>query len=202
MFHRRSHTPTDAGDSTADSPSSQAEGSRDPAQAKKGRPTPKRSEAQRDRRARVSVPADPKAARRAAAAKRRADAAKTREALRTGDEKNLPARDRGPVRRFTRDYVDARRSLGEFFLPLALVVVVLGLTPSAAAKNVSILLWPVMMVLVVLDSAVVAFGLRRRLRQRFPDTDTRGATAYALVRSLQIRRLRAPAPKVKPGQKP
>ncbi len=206
MFRRRTQTSAEDSDRRPQA-ASEAEqrpdaSERSAAQAKKGRPTPKRSEAQRERKSRASVPADPKAARRAASERRRADSARMREALRTGDEKNMPLRDRGPVRRFARDYVDARRGMGEFFLPLALIVVVLGLVPSVAAKNVSLLLWPLMMVLVILDSAALAFRLRRQLRIRFPDADTRGATAYALTRSLQIRRLRAPAPKVKPGQKP
>ena len=35
----------------------------------------------------------------------------------TGDDRHLPARDRGPVRRFVRDYVDARRTMLEYMLP-------------------------------------------------------------------------------------
>ena len=40
----------------------------------------------------------------------------------TGDEANLPLRDKGPAKRFIRDYVDARWNVGEFMLPVMVLV--------------------------------------------------------------------------------
>jgi hypothetical protein len=43
--------------------------------------------------------------------------------------------------------------------------------------------------------------VRRELRRRFPDQSTKGATGYAILRSIQLRWLRLPKPKVKLGSK-
>lgn len=173
---------------------------RDP-QAPKGRPTPKRSDAQIRRRTAVVAPGDRKGATKQAREARRAELAKQREALAGGDERYLPARDRGPVRKFVRNYVDSRFRVAEFFLPLAVVILVLSMVPNAALKNLSLLLWLVVIVLIVVDSAVTAFLLKRQLRERFEGKDARGATAYALMRTLQMRRLRLPKPQVPRGTK-
>ncbi|MDX3075264.1 DUF3043 domain-containing protein [Streptomyces sp. MI02-7b] len=173
---------------------------RDP-QAPKGRPTPKRSEAQTQRRKVVTAPGDRKAAARQARDARRADMSKQREALMNGDERYLPVRDKGPVRKFARDYVDSRFRAAEFFLPMAVVILVLSIVQNEALKQLSLLLWLVVIVVIVVDSAVSAFLLRRELAKRFPGQNTRGAVAYALMRSLQMRRLRLPKPQVKRGTK-
>jgi hypothetical protein len=174
--------------------------SRDP-QAPKGRPTPKRSQAQSQRRT-MATPMNRKDAAKRAREARRVDMAKQREALNTGDERHLPARDKGPVRRFARDYIDSRWCVAEFFLPLAVVILLLSVVGSAALKNLSLLLWLVVIVLIVLDSVLIAFSLKRKLRQRLPDESHRGATAYALMRTLQMRRMRLPKPQVKRGERP
>lgn len=173
---------------------------RDP-QAPKGRPTPKRSQAQTQRRKAATTTTDRKAAARQARAARRVDLAKQREALAGGDERYLPARDRGPVRKFTRDYVDSRFRVAEFFLPIAVLILVLSVVQVASLRNLSLLLWLVVIVLIVIDSFATGLRLRRELRRRFPDKNTKGAVAYALMRTLQMRRLRLPKPQVKRGAK-
>ncbi|MFF3563153.1 DUF3043 domain-containing protein [Streptomyces sp. NPDC002574] len=173
---------------------------RDP-QAPKGRPTPKRSEAQTQRRKVVTAPGDRKAAARQARDARRTDMTKQREALMNGDERYLPARDKGPVRKFARNYVDSRFRAAEFFLPMAVVILVLSIVQNDALKQLSLLLWLVVIVVIVADSALSAFLLRRELAKRFPGQNTRGAVPYALMRSLQMRRLRLPKPQVKRGTK-
>nr|WP_329131005.1 DUF3043 domain-containing protein [Streptomyces sp. NBC_01476] len=174
--------------------------SRDP-QAPKGRPTPKRSEAQSQRRKAVVAPKDRKAAARQAREARRADLAKQRQALAGGDERHLPARDRGPVRKFARDYVDARMRVAEFFLPVAVVILVLSIVRIGSLQNLSLLLWLVVIVAIVVDSVVTGLRLRRQLRTRFADKNVKGAVAYALMRTLQMRRLRLPKPQVERGTK-
>ncbi|MFF3762510.1 DUF3043 domain-containing protein [Streptomyces sp. NPDC001922] len=174
---------------------------RDP-QAPKGRPTPKRSVAQSQRRSTASTPTNRKDAAKRQREARRADLAKQREALASGDERYLPARDKGPIRRFARDFVDSRFCVAEFFLPLAVLILVLSMLPSPQVKNFSLLLWLVVIVLIVLDSVGVAIRLKKQLRTRFPGENLRGAVPYALMRSLQMRRLRLPKPKVKRGERP
>lgn len=171
---------------------------RDP-QAPKGRPTPKRSEAQSQRRKAVSTPTDRKSAAKQARDARRADMAKQRQALAGGDERYLPPRDKGPVRKFVRDYVDSRYRVAEFFLPLAVVILVLSVAGSM--QDLSLLLWLVVIVAIVIDSVVTTVLLRRQLRRRFEGKDTKGAVAYALMRTLQMRRLRLPKPQVSRGTK-
>lgn len=195
VFRRRSH------DEQAQSASNTAlleDQSRDP-QAPKGRPTPKRSEAQSQRRKAVSTPTDRKSAAKQAREARRVDMAKQRQALAGGDERYLPPRDKGPVRKFVRDYVDSRYRVAEFFLPLAVVILVLSIAGSM--QDLSLLLWLVVIVGIVIDSVVTSVLLRRQLRLRFADKNTKGATAYALMRTLQMRRLRLPKPQVSRGTK-
>jgi Protein of unknown function (DUF3043) len=57
-------------------------------------------------------------------------------------------------------------------------------------------------VLIVLDAVISGLRLRKRLAERFPDQNKKGAVAYALMRSLQMRRLRLPKPQVKRGERP
>jgi len=45
------------------------------------------------------------------------------------------------------------------------------------------------------------FRLRSELRRRFPDTRTKGAVGYGVLRSLQLRWIRLPKPQVKLGAK-
>ncbi|MGW3492808.1 DUF3043 domain-containing protein [Streptomyces sp. NPDC001020] len=174
---------------------------RDP-QAPKGRPTPKRSEAQAQRRSVANTPTTRKEAAKRQREERRVQLEKQRQALASGDERYLPARDKGPVRKFARDFIDSRFNIAEFFLPLAVVILVMSMVRVAQLQNTALLLWLVVIVLIVLDSIVSAFRLRKRLAERFPDHNRRGAVAYALMRSLQMRRLRLPKPQVKRGERP
>ncbi|GLW51104.1 membrane protein [Streptomyces sp. NBRC 14336] len=174
---------------------------RDP-QAPKGRPTPKRSEAQSQRRSVANTPTTRKEAAKRSREERRQALARQREALANGDERYLPVRDKGPVRRFARDFVDSRLNIAEFFLPMAVIILVLSITPSQAVKSISLLMWLVVIVLIVLDSIVTGFRLKKQLKERYPDENKRGAVAYALMRSLQMRRLRLPKPQVKRGERP
>ncbi|MER7839242.1 DUF3043 domain-containing protein [Streptomyces sp. NPDC096040] len=174
---------------------------RDP-QAPKGRPTPKRSEAQTQRRSVANTPTNRKDAAKRQREDRRAAMERQRQALATGDERYLPARDKGPVRKLARDWVDSRLNVAEFFLPLAVIILVMSVVNNAAIKNIALLLWLVVIVLIVLDAAVSGFRLKKRLAERFPDQNRKGAVAYGLMRSLQMRRLRLPKPQVKRGERP
>ncbi|MBA9045423.1 hypothetical protein BJ996_002154 [Streptomyces phaeogriseichromatogenes] len=187
--------------SQADKPVNFSKQPRDP-QAPKGRPTPKRSEAQSQRRSVAHTPTTRKDASKRQREERRQALQKQREALAGGDERYLPARDKGPVRRFARDWVDSRFNVAEFFLPLAIVILVLSVVRVPSIQNIALLLWAVVIVLIVVDAAVSGFRLKKRLKERFPDGNTRGAVPYALMRSLQMRRLRLPKPQVKRGERP
>lgn len=174
---------------------------RDP-QAKKGRPTPKRSEAQSQRRSVANTSMTRKDASKRQREERRSQLERQRQALAGGDERYLPARDKGPVRKFARDWIDSRFNVAEFFLPMAVVILVLSMVRVGSLQSIALLLWLVVIVLIVLDSFVTVFRLRKALPERFPDHNRKGAVAYALMRSLQMRRLRLPKPQVKRGERP
>jgi ABC-type bacteriocin/lantibiotic exporter with double-glycine peptidase domain len=106
------------------------------------------------------------------------------------------------VRKFARDTIDARFNVAEFFLPMAVVILVLSVVQVGALQSIALLLWLVVIVLIVLDSVLTGFRLKKRLAERFPDQNRKGAVAYALMRSLQMRRLRLPKPQVKRGERP
>jgi Protein of unknown function (DUF3043) len=167
----------------------------------KGRPTPKRREAEKQRRASARVPKNRKEAARQARAKAREQRLRNRQGLLSGDERYLPARDRGPIRGFTRDFVDARRSVAEFFLPAALIVFLLNFVRSPRLLFFVTLFWLVMILAMIIDSTLMVRRLKARLRDRYPGAELRGVGPYSLMRSTQIRRLRLPKPRVKPGTK-
>ena len=199
MFRSRSKDGQAA--NTAQVTAAEPQETRDP-QAPKGRPTPKRSEAQAQRRTLAKPASSRKEAAKRQREARRTAMARQREALAGGDERYLPPRDKGPVRRFARDYVDSRWSVAEFFLPIAVIILALSMVPSLQVKNISLLLWLVMIVMIVLDSIGHGFRLKRALKDRFPDESKRGAVAYALMRTLQLRRMRLPKPQVERGERP
>ncbi|KHL09043.1 Protein of unknown function (DUF3043) [Mumia flava] len=167
----------------------------------KGRPTPTRKEAEAARKAALKSPGSRKEQAKADRARRSAERGKIRQAMETGDDRYLPARDRGPVRRFVRDTVDSRRNLGEYLMPVLVVILLMSLVPAAWAVSTIYTLWLVAIVGTVIDSFVLVRKVKRGVRERFPDASTKGLTAYALLRSTQIRRLRLPKPQVRHGDK-
>ncbi|MFD9464958.1 DUF3043 domain-containing protein [Streptomyces sp. NPDC060027] len=182
-------------------PVSDSKMTRDP-QAPKGRPTPKRSEAQTQRRSVAQTPTTRKEAAKRQRDDRRVQMEKQRQALASGDERYLPVRDKGPVRRFARDFVDSRFCIAEFFLPMAVVILVLSMVRVGSLQNIALLLWLVVIVMIVVDSIGIAIRLKKQLNTRFPDLPKKGAVPYALMRTLQMRRLRLPKPQVKRGERP
>ncbi|MQY15331.1 hypothetical protein SRB5_55100 [Streptomyces sp. RB5] len=175
---------------------------RDP-QAPKGRPTPKRSQAQTQRRT-LAAPTNRKEAAKRVREERRLAMAKQREALAGGDERFLPVRDKGPVRKFVRDYVDSRWHAAEFFLPVAVIILVLGMLGqrSSAMLTLTSVLWGVLIIAMGGQSLLTARLLKKALREKFPKENLRGTTFYGLMRTMQLRRMRLPKPQVKRGEKP
>jgi len=166
---------------------------------KKGRPTPKRKEAEAARKVSSLAPASTKAEKKRAKEAARAARIASRAAYMRGDENALPSRDRGPVKRFVRNYVDSRRSIGEYFLPIIFVVLIFTLIPSPIFQLGSIAL----MYGVLLISVVDGFFLSRRIKalaaERFPGGEFKGIGMYGWLRSTQMRRMRMPKPQVKAG---
>jgi hypothetical protein len=126
--------------------------------------------------------------------------------MRTGDERYLPARDKGPVRRWTRDWIDSRRSLGEYMVFFALG----SLVALFAIMQFFPLLAPIVMLLMyVVVFAIIGDGiirgrkLKKALIAKFGDERIpRGTVWYGVNRSLQPRRNRMPHVQVKRGEYP
>jgi hypothetical protein len=180
----------------------------------KGRPTPKRREAEGRRRG--PVPPPPRTTREAMrrargnkeerkelAAKRKEVRASQRQRMMAGDEKYLPARDRGPVKAYVRDLVDSRRNLLGLFMPLAIVVFAALIAPSRALQSYATLLCLVMLLAMILEGALNGRRYTRLARAKFPKENIRGLSIgwYAFIRASQIRRLRIPKPRVSAGDK-
>jgi hypothetical protein len=163
----------------------------------KGRPTPTRKEAEAAARARAKAARNPQAAKGAARSVRSERSQEIRAAMRAGDEKYLLPRDRGPVRRFVRDYVDSRLNMAEFAMPL-LIVSLLAQMVGALGLGVGIM--NATLLVVVLDAVWLRLRLRKQLRERFGKEHLKGTTFYALMRALQMRFLRVPKPQVRIGQ--
>jgi hypothetical protein len=174
----------------------------EPAAGAKGRPTPTRKEAEAAARERARAGIDKKAAQKVLREKRAESNRRMREGMKAGDEKFLPARDQGPVRRYVRDWVDSRISVAEFLLPLLVMIMILQASGSRKMQSFSSGLWAATILLLVVDTMWIRFRLRRDLKLRFPDESLKGTTFYALVRMLQLRFMRLPKPNVKLGQKP
>lgn len=161
----------------------------------KNRPTPKRRDQEAARR-RPLVQTDRKAAKNADRAARRENARKMREAMVTGDERHLPPRDKGPVRRFVRDTVDVRFNLGELLLPLMLAVLVLSLFAGTWATFVFLGVY-LLIIVAVLDSFLLWRRTKPKIYARFgEDTNVRGLGMYQAMRAFQMRRTRMPKPQV------
>lgn len=178
----------------------------------KGRPTPKRREVeQRNRRPVIgataagpapgATKAERRAARQAQKAAVRAERMQQRQAMMSGDERALPARDRGPARKFARDYVDSRRNAGEYFLYVALVAVMLSFLRPTALISMAVLY--AMVLVVIVDSLLLRRRVQRMVTERFGESGNNvpGTGTYALMRALQLRRGRLPRPQVERGRK-
>lgn len=169
--------------------------------AGKGRATPTRREREAARK-RPLVPNDRKQASKEHREKMNASRERARVGMANGEEKYLPQRDRGPQKKWVRDYVDARISIGEFLIPVMFVVILLTFIPSVEAQTISILaLWAFFLV-AILDSVLLGFIVRRKLTKKFGADKVEKVRWYAAMRSLQLRILRLPKPQVKRGAFP
>lgn len=189
MFGRRKSSTAEA--EPAEQPTS--------ADGKKGRPTRSRKEAEAARR-RPLVIDDRKEARRRERERQIKARADEQKGLLKGDERLMPERDRGPVKRFVRNYVDSRRSVGEYTMILVFIPVLMTFIPDHRVQQASVyLLWALMGATIV-DTYGMAKRLRRVLKAKFgDDVFDEKPLRYAVMRTLQVRRLRLPKPVVKHG---
>ena len=166
----------------------------------KGRPTPKRRDAESARKQKVAPPKDKREARGRLKAERAKERQQTMDAMRSGDEKRYPARDQGKGRHIARNWVDGRRNVGEVFWPVVITALVLLFMPVPPLRQLSTVVLLGFYVLITVDTGLSLLGLRRALQREIAEPgQRRGTLAYAFGRSLQSRKRRLPAPQVERG---
>ena len=189
MFRRRSTSAAPVVD--AGSTAAQAGG--------KGRPTPTRKEAEAARKQSLTTPRTRKEQSAARRAQTQAARERQRLGMATGNDAYLPERDKGPVRRFARDFVDRRWCIGEVLMPLFIVVFVILLVTPTQVNAFASLAWLLVLVAMVADAVRIARGVRTGVKERFGEAETKGVAIYAILRAWQMRRLRMPKPLVGHG---
>ena len=176
----------------------------------KGRPTPRRKD-QQAKNLHPVVPKDRAAAKREARAAREAAWKRQNKAMVTGEEKYLPSREKGPVKRYIRDYVDARFCLGEYFMPLVFVLIVISFTFTRLLPQYPLISFYTILamngyLLAAIADAVWCWArLRRRLTAKFGQEKVKDEGTilfYIMSRCFMLRRWRRPAALVKRGQYP
>jgi len=195
-------TPADGEAGPELNPSTSGELNQDSINAKKGRPTPKRNEVVEARK-RPLVSADRGEARKSSRAAMQIERDKQRIGYANGVEKYMPLRDRGAQKRFVRDLVDARTSVGEFMLPILVVVIILSLVDVVAVQIATIAILWFFLAVAVIDVLLLGRTVKKKLGAKFGESKIEsGVRWYAGVRAMQLRQMRLPKPQVKRGQWP
>ena len=115
----------------------------------------------------------------------------------------LPGRDKGPVKKFIRTWVDSRLSFAEILLPILFLLMFLVYSADRQLVDLGNRLWTTTILVTIVDTMWLTFRLKRALRAKFPDLESmRGTTTYALLRVMQPRFMRLPKPQVKIGGRP
>jgi hypothetical protein len=166
----------------------------------KGHATPSRKEREAANK-RPLVPNDRKEAARMERARANEERNKARIGLAAGDERYLPMRDRGPQKKFARDFVDARYNVGELMVPFMFLVIIMTFIPSLPVQESSFLVLWAFFFIALTDVMILGVQLRKRITTKFGSVD-KGVRWYAGMRSLQMRPLRLPKPQVSRRQYP
>jgi len=184
-------------------------------QAGKGRPTPKRSEAQRGRyqsiqggrtsgsRTTTATRTTPLTKGEKAQERERYRSERNRkmDAMKRGEDWALGPRDKGPAKKLARDYVDSHRRPSEYYMYALVVLLIALISRNKALNNYVSYLVGALVLIIVVDGLLIRNALRKLVAERLPDQSARGLTMYAVMRAMQIRRMRMPAPRLKPGDK-
>ena len=84
-----------------------------------------------------------------------------------GDDKYLPARDKGPQRKFVRDFVDSGWHLGEAVMPAMVLVILATFIPIPAIQYYSFVgLW-IFILFVIGDMIITSIRVKQAARKKF-----------------------------------
>jgi Protein of unknown function (DUF3043) len=165
--------------------------------AGKGRPTPKRADARKARRG--TVPKNSKEATALRRERSREQRRLARQALQTGDERNLPARDAGPERRLARDIVDSRFTVGQMMFVLIFVALLFTFVHNSAINLIATVTSLLAITAMLIDSARIGRKAKMSVIERYGEREAIGISSYAFMRSMSPRRFRRPPPAVQRG---
>lgn len=169
--------------------------------AGKGRPTPSRKQSQAAN-ARPIVGSKDKTVQKQLRLQQNESRERARVGMMQGEERYLGPRDRGPQRRFVRDYVDARWNLGELLIPMMLVVLLMTFIPGIMQLVSLFAIWA-FVGLAIIDAVILGFILKKKLGAKFGESSVQpGYRWYAAMRAFQFRPLRMPKPQVRRRQYP
>jgi hypothetical protein len=89
----------------------------------------------------------------------------------------------------------------EFYMyALVILVIVLFAGKSSSAGNYLQLLLLAVIAVIAVDGFLLRRTVMKLAVERYPGESTRGVGLYAIMRALQVRRFRSPAPRLKAGQ--
>lgn len=184
--------PYQRNESTPEQPS-QGPGAEPGKPTKKEAPTPTRKEAEAARRERLNPTLTPKEAKK-----------KQREAQNALRDSQFKAAESAPGKMLMRDHVDSRKGLAGWSMPILMGTLALSLAVgpmgTGAVSLVSYFTW-FMFGLIGFDLYLMWRQFKKLAAERLPGTPMKGLLAYGINRSINLRRLRIPAPRVKPGDK-
>ena len=172
-----------------------------PSKRELGQTTPKRQSSAR--KVNAEAPANRREAMKQMRDRQREERAEAAAGMRSGDERYLLARDRGPERKLVRDIIDSRRTVGTWFFGGALIVLVGSTVRLPAIQLASNVLWALLAVAVVVDSILISRRVKKMVKERFPKTGQRlgSLQLYGVMRGLTFRRMRVPKPQAELGDK-
>ncbi len=168
---------------------------------KKGRPTPKRKDSEATRKFSSLAPASSKAEKARQKKASRAARVAQREAQLRGDESALLPRDRGPEKRFVRNFVDSKRGMAEYLMPATFLVLVLSIFQIPALTAFGTILMYTLLIYSIVEGLLVNRRVKVEFVKRFPSASYKGIGFYIFTRAISMRRIRVPRPQVKPGEK-
>jgi hypothetical protein len=167
----------------------------------KGRATPSRKK-QEAANLRPLVGNKSPEGRKADKARIREERARARIGMAAGEEKYLGIRDRGPQRKFVRNYVDSKFSLGEMVMPALLIVILISAVDSYVVQLATLLTMWTLFIGVAINGWILARGAVKALEAKYGASKVEsGLKWYAAMRSVQMRPMRLPKPQVKRGTK-
>ncbi|QNE90457.1 DUF3043 domain-containing protein [Corynebacterium incognita] len=136
-------------------------------------------------------------------AERQAETKRAQERMAAGDERYLMERDRGEERRYVRDWVDSKRFLNEWIMPMLLVMLLcmfIGIY-SPQVSTVATLLGVVVIVVFGAEGVIIGRRANKAVLEKFPNSTEPGfgLGMYAYSRANQPRKWRTPKPRVAVG---